>query len=72
MQTRVDEDSVDSKPYPELPPRFRMEKPVPPQIHGMENFDWDRLIDEVLVEVDPAQLEAMEAEEAQEQEAATA
>lgn len=69
MQTRVDEDSVDSKPYPELPPRYRMEKPVPPQIPGMENFDWDNLIDKVLVEAAPAQLEA---QEAQEQQAATA
>jgi Ribosomal protein S5, C-terminal domain len=69
MQTRVDEDSVDSKPYHELPSRFHMDKPVPPQIPGMENFDWDRLIEKVLVEVDPAQLQA---EEAQEQQAATA
>jgi hypothetical protein len=68
MQTRVDEDSVDSKPYPELPPRYHMAKPVPPQTPGMENFDWDNLIDKVLVEAAPAQLEA---EEVQEQQAAT-
>lgn len=50
MQTRVDEDSVDATPFPELPPRFRMNKPQPPKIPGMENFDWDALADEVLVE----------------------
>ena len=68
MQTRVDEDSVDSKPYPELPPRFRMDKPVPPQIPGMENFDWDHLIEEVLEEVEPDHLQA---ERVQQQQAAT-
>lgn len=44
MQTRVDEDSVDATPYPELPSKYRMAAPVPPVIEGFEGFDWDSLV----------------------------